>query len=161
MSTLFFVDVEAYGAVPALGKMTEFGIVTYPARQKHHGIVEICLPDPNNPAIPLPGRRLDELKVAKEAETWLNAQAQGRKVMVSDNPAYDFMWMADFFWRNLDYNPFGHSARRIADFYAGLCHDWDKSQKWKQLRVTAHDHNPVNDALGNVEAFDAMLKGKR
>jgi hypothetical protein len=25
--------------------------------------------------------------------------------------------------------------------------------KWKHLRQTPHDHNPVNDAKGNAEAF--------
>lgn len=25
--------------------------------------------------------------------------------------------------------------------------------KWKSLRKTKHDHNPVNDALGNAEAL--------
>ena len=159
--TLFFVDTEAYGAVPALGKMTEFGIVTYPQRQTFHGILELTTPDPTNPAIPLPGKRLDESVVATNTETWLNQQRRGRKIMVSDNPAFDFMWMADFFWRNLGYCPFGHSARRISDFYAGLVGDWDKAMDWKRLRITPHDHNPVNDALGNVEAFDRLMKGER
>jgi hypothetical protein len=162
--TLFFVDCEAYGAVPALGKLTEFGVVTWPRRQAFHGILLETTPDPENPAKPLPkanGRVFDETKVARDCDAWLNAQTTARKIMVSDNPAYDFMWMADFFWRNLGYNPFGHSARRISDFYAGLVHDWDESQKWKSLRITAHDHNPVHDALGNVEAFDRLLKGER
>jgi hypothetical protein len=29
---------------------------------------------------------------------------------------------------------------------------------WKQFRKTAHEHNPVNDAMGNVEAFDEILR---
>lgn len=29
------------------------------------------------------------------------------------------------------------------------------------LCVTPHDHNPVNDAMGNVEAFRRMLAGER
>ncbi len=56
---------------------------------------------------------------------------------------------------------FGHFARRIGDFYAGLAGDFADSQSWKKLRVTPHDHNPVHDAMGNVEAFERLLKGER
>ena len=27
-----------------------------------------------------------------------------------------------------------------------------------RFRRTAHDHNPVNDAMGNVEAFDEIMR---
>jgi hypothetical protein len=55
-------------------------------------------------------------------------------------------------------NPFGHSARRISDFWAGLNRNWSDTQSWKRFRRTAHDHNPVNDAMGNVEAFEEILR---
>jgi hypothetical protein len=29
----------------------------------------------------------------------------------------------------------------------------DTRAKWKHLRKTIHDHNPVNDAKGNAEAL--------
>ncbi len=48
----------------------------------------------------------------------------GVLVFVSDNPAYDWQWIAGMFDRaGLD-NPFGHSGRRISDFWAGLNGDW-------------------------------------
>ena len=58
-------------------------------------------------------------------------------------------------------NPFGHSGRRIGDFYAGLVGDFQKTQNWKRLRRTKHDHHPVHDALGNAEALVRLLKGER
>jgi hypothetical protein len=39
-------------------------------------------------------------------------------------------------------NPFGHSGRRISDFWAGLNRDWSDAQSWKRLRRTPYDHNP-------------------
>jgi hypothetical protein len=54
-------------------------------------------------------------------------------------------------------NPFGYSARRISDFYAGMKGDFFDSQNWKKWRVTKHDHNPVHDVLGNIEAFEKIL----
>ena len=48
-------------------------------------------------------------------------------------------------------NPFGFSGRRIGDLYCGLV--GDTMTKWKHLRKTIHDHNPVNDAKGNAEVI--------
>lgn len=58
-------------------------------------------------------------------------------------------------------NPFGHSARRISDFDAGLMGDFTKTMGWKRLRARPHGHNPVHDAMGNVEAFERLLRGER
>jgi len=77
---------------------------------------------------------------------------------VSDNPAYDWQWIAGMFDRAGMDNPFGHSGRRISDFWAGLNRNWSETPGWKQFRRTAHDHNPVNDAMGNVEAFEEILR---
>lgn len=81
--------------------------------------------------------------------------------MISDNPAYDWQWISFYFWKHLGRNPLGYSARRIGDFYAGLVNNFHKTNDWKKLRVTSHDHNPVHDAQGNAEALDRLLKGER
>jgi len=39
--------------------------------------------------------------------------------------------------------------------------DVNRQSDWKKLRITDHDHNPVHDALGNLEAFDRMMNGER
>ncbi len=74
---------------------------------------------------------------------------------------FDWQFINYYFHLFLGRNPFGHSARRIGDFYAGLVGDFTNASSWKKLRVTAHDHNPVNDAMGNLEAFERILKGER
>ncbi|MFS0885267.1 hypothetical protein [Aeromicrobium sp. 179-A 4D2 NHS] len=81
----------------------------------------------------------------------------GRATFVSDNNGYDFMWMAYYFDKHGHPNPFGHSSRRIGDLAAGLSGNWRKTSAWKKYRRTAHDHNPVNDALGNAEAYRTIL----
>lgn len=164
--SLIFIDCEAYGNCPALGNLTEFGAVEYESLRSFHGIIEETLPDPTNSAVPLLSsmslvdRDARREVVFSDFDRWL-AQFPGRPVMVSDNPAFDFMWIADGFWRSLGRNPLGHSARRIGDFYAGLTGDFRNAQKWKKLRVTKHDHDPVHDSQGNVEAFRRMLAGER
>lgn len=161
--SLIFVDVEAYGGAPSVGRMTEFGAVEYRTRGTFHGIIWKSEPDPTNPIVPLP----TELAVADPAivfstfDLWIRS-FKAPHVFVSDNNGYDWQWINDGFWRYLGYNPFGHSSRRISDFYAGLCGNfYTPARTWKHLRRTVHDHNPVNDAMGNVEAFERMVKGER
>lgn len=156
---LVFVDCETLGPCPGLGTLQEFGAVHYTSRKTFHGVCSIerwvkrQLPQP----------MLPPAEVFRDFYRWLvEILPKGlRPILVSDNPAWDFMWIQDGFWRHFGSNPFGHSARRISDFYAGLTGDFTNSQEWKRLRMTKHDHHPVHDALGNVEAFERMLKGER
>jgi len=139
--SLIFVDVEA-GPAPGSGEMSEFGAVEYPSFATFHG------KDASS-----------ETFMAFWA--WITTVSKGRPIFVSDNPAFDWQWINFYFWKHLKYNPFGHSARRISDYYAGLVGDWWETQSWKRLRVTKHDHNPVNDAMGNAEAFQRLENGER
>ncbi len=159
MSMYIMVDCEARGTSPVNGVLTEFGAVETLSRDTFHGRLYEAAPDPANPAVPIPGAEIAaDLEVATAFTAWI-AQVCGkaRPVMVSDNPAYDFMWIAGMFDRAGLPNPFGHSARRVSDFWAGLQHNWERTQGWKKFRQTPHDHNPVNDAMGNVEAFQRVL----
>ena len=158
---LVFVDCEARGISPVNGTMTEFGAVHYTSRATFHGRLEEASPDPANPAVPLlTGKRIaTDREVAERFSEWLKlAVGRARPVFVSDNPAYDWQWISGMFDRAGMDNPFGHSGRRISDFWAGLQGDWGFTQGWKKFRQTPHDHNPVNDAMGNVEAFEKILE---
>ena len=84
---------------------------------------------------------------------WLGEQTKGRPIFVSDNLAFDWQFINYYFHRFLGRNPFGFSGRRIGDLYAGLVKDASKATEWKQYRITAHTHNPVDDAKGNAEAL--------
>lgn len=157
---LIFVDCEARGRSAANGTMTEFGAVDFDSKKSFHGILFEGSPDPENPAIPIVGDRVtSDLAAATAFKAWLDEVSGGARVIfVSDNPAYDWQWIAAMFDRADMDNPFGHSARRISDFYAGIRGDFRKTQGWKHWRKTEHDHNPVNDAMGNVEAFEKMVQ---
>lgn len=95
-------------------------------------------------------------EVLEEFAAWLVAVCgPGRHPQfVSDNPAFDFQFVNNYCWRYLGRNPFGWSGRRIGDLYCGLQKDVQK--RWKKLRTTVHDHNPMNDARGNAEALIKM-----
>lgn len=157
---LIFVDVEAAeGISPANGKMTEFGAIEYKSRETFHGVLWESQPDPSNPAKSIiTGKHFDELKVMQDFADWLKTVSKSQPVFVSDNNGYDFQWINFYFDKHLGKNPFGHSSRRISDFWAGINRDFYNTQKWKSYRVTTHDHNPVNDAMGNVEAFERIIE---
>ena len=145
--SLVFVDCESNGGgCPATGRLTEFGAVEWTTREGFYS-GEIT-PE-------------SEVGVFERFAVWLGAVSKGRPIFVSDNPAFDWQWINDGFWRLQGENPFGHSARRIGDFYAGLVGDFHKTQDWKRLRRTKHDHHPLHDAMGNVEAFERLLNGER
>jgi len=138
-ANLIFVDCEGHGPAPTLNDDTlfEFGAVDYKSRQSFHG-------------------QGATKETFEKFNQWLN-QFPGRPIFVSDNPAYDWQFINYYFHKYLGRNPFGYSARRISDFYAGMKGDFFDSQSWKKWRITKHDHNPVHDALGNVEAFEKIL----
>jgi hypothetical protein len=162
MKNLVFVDCEATGPCPGLGELTEFGAVEYQSRRTFHGVLFESRPRADDPALSeRTGKGFDPLRVFGDFERWLRSVTSGRCIFVSDNPAYDFQWINYGFHHAVGRNPFGHSGRRISDFYAGLMGDFGQTQGWKRLQVTPHDHNPVNDAMGNVEAFERMLRGER
>ncbi len=136
------VDCEAPMGVgaPSVGDMTEFGAVELLSRESFYG-------------------RDSSEATFQNFEEWIIKVAAGRRpVFVSDNPAYDWQWVNFYFWKYFGHNPFGHSARRIGDFYAGLKHDFERHTDWKTLRITEHTHNPVDDAMGNAEALEFILK---
>ncbi len=180
MSTHYvIVDCEASGSTPFSGVLTEFGAVDLASDRCFYARLWPSAPDPEHPAVSVvsPGsqpevmvsfdtadglvkRRLTEIRSAfATMQEWLHSLGaeSDRSVFVSDNPAYDFLWIADGFDRSGLVNPFGWSGRRIGDLAAGLSGNWRNTQGWKKYRRTVHDHNPLNDARGNAEALRFLL----
>lgn len=169
--TWIVVDVEGDGPAPGLGSMVCFGaVVVEPGLSRtFYGqtapITDIFV----ETSLAISGftRRQHEafpwpLETMVAFSAWLRSISTDRLTFVSDNPAYDWQWINYYLHRFTDRNPFGFSARRIGDLYAGWKGDAGKSNDWKRMRETAHSHNPVDDARGNAEALlkmrDAGLK---
>lgn len=137
---IILVDVEG-GPFAGEGMMREFGAVAFtepPFKYRFHG-------------------RDDSVESMEAFQKWLRGLSR-TVFFVSDNPAFDWQHINWAFHTRLGSNPFGHSGRRIGDFYAGLKGNWRNTQEWKRLRRTPHDHNPVNDALGNAEALWEIME---
>lgn len=158
--SLFFVDCESDGPCPGLGYLTEFGAVEFATKKFFHGRLWHTKPNEHNPAIPV---RISQVGspalVFKDFADWIKKvnDDSTRPTFISDNPAFDWQWINHGFHNYCGANPFGFSARRIGDYYAGMVKRFHAHNDWKKFRITKHDHNPVNDALGNVEAFGHIL----
>jgi hypothetical protein len=160
--SLIVVDVEADGAIPHKYSMVCFGaVVVEPSLSKtFYGKTKPISDEWNEQALAVSGfsreehLTFDEPKdVMIEFDEWIKANSKGQAVFISDNPAFDWQWINYYFHFFLGKNPFGFSARRIGDLYAGLEKDFFAASRWKSLRKTKHTHNPVDDALGNAEAL--------
>ena len=129
------------------GRFDEFGAVAYNSRRAYHGIIGLT--------------NESRVEVFTDFEKWLIENVHGRPIMVSDTRHTTFSGSTTVSGQRSARSPFGHSASRISDFYAGLVGHFSRTQEWKRLRITPPDHNPVHDALGNVEAFERLPNGER
>lgn len=163
--SLISIDVESDNPSPANGSMVCFGAVLVNDLTKtFYGKTKPICSNWNETALSISGFTRDEhelfndpKEVMLEFEKWVIEVSVGRPKFISDNPAYDWQWINYYFHKYLGRNLFGHSASRIGDIYCGMVNDASKNYEWKRkLKKTKHDHNPVNDAIGNAEAIIRM-----
>ncbi len=74
----------------------------------------------------------------------------------SDNNGFDWQFVNWYFHYYLGKNPFGFSSTNIGSLYKGMVKN--TRHNFKHLRKTKHTHNPVDDAKGNAEALQSMIK---
>ena len=162
------VDVESDGPIPNKYSMVCFGavIVDQELNKTFFGKTKPISSEYISDALDVSGysreehESFDDPKVVMEnfAE-WISKNSKGKPTFISDNPAFDWQWINYYFHMYLGRNPFGFSARRIGDLYCGMKMDTSLNSEWKKLyRKTKHDHNPINDSIGNAEALLAMKK---
>ena len=157
------VDVESDGPIPGDYSMVCFGavVVREGLEQVFYGklkpIAEKWIPE----ALAVSGftreetLEFDDPKTIMEKFTqWISQATKGRPMFVSDNNGFDWQFINWYFWHFTGANPFGHSSTNLGSLYKGLVRD--TFQNFKHLRMTAHTHDPVDDARGNAEALLAM-----
>jgi hypothetical protein len=163
------VDCEASGPCPTAGDLIEFAAITEDGRDFQSGKLKPQNELYDRGAYNSLGidRTIHEsytglyVNEFEDFDRWLNGLG-GKPVFWSDNPAFDWQWINDGFCYWLaKKNPFGFSARRIGDLYAGANGNLRDSTGWKKWRVTKHTHDPLDDARGNLEAFLEIRKRYR
>jgi hypothetical protein len=161
--SLIVVDVESDGPIPNKYSMVCFGaVIVEPSLSKtFYGqvkpISDLWIPE----ALSISEFSREEhetfddpKQIMESFSLWIKNNSNGKPIFISDNTAYDWQFINYYFHYYLGENPFGFSARRIGDLYCGMVKD--TFAKWKHLRKTKHDHNPVNDAKGNAEVLLQM-----
>lgn len=161
-----FVDVEADGPSPVTHSLLQIGAVSINGDRfkanirprkgqkfSQQALTAIGMTRQQTLAFP------DYPIGVKDFHAWLMenfVKKNARPVFWSDNPAFDWQFINGYFsLLELD-NPFGFSARRIGDLFAGLNRDISKTVQWKKWRKTEHTHDALDDALGNMEAFNRI-----
>jgi len=165
MKKYVVLDVEGDGPVPGLFSMVCFGAVIYSDKldKTFYGKTKPIVDNFKESSLAISGFTREEHEGFDDPETvirnfanWLIENGITEPVLISDNPGFDAAWMNYYFHRYLGYNPFGSTSRRIGDLFCGM--EKDMRFDWKQYRKTIHDHNPVNDAIGNAEALLVLEK---
>ena len=153
------VDVESDGPIPYDYSMISFGAViadnpTKTFYGKLKPISDKWIPE----ALAVSGftredtlKFSDPIEVMKEFSNWVIENSRGRPMFISDNNGYDWQFINWYFHHFIGSNPFGFSSTNLGSFYKGVVRNM--RENFKHLRLTKHTHNPVDDAIGNVEAF--------
>jgi len=163
----FVVDVEADGPIPGIYSMVSFGVILVDKDElfnHFYGEVKPISQNWNPESLAISKFSRDQhlnfpepQKVMIEFNEWIKKNnTNGRPIFWSDNLAFDWQWINYYSHKFLNYNPFGHSGRRISDVICG--YEKDLRFSWKKLKKTKHTHHPVDDAKGNAEVLSLYLK---
>lgn len=162
------VDIEADGPVPSRYSMLSLGACTLGGEEFYVEIQPLVTASVNYGTVEfLREHGLDREKLITEGtsphqamflfDQWLTKVSKGDKVrFVSDNAAFDSMFVFWYFHAFIGRNPFGFSALSLTSLYAGFAKDTRRSNDYKKWRKTDHTHNALSDAKGNAEAMKEL-----
>jgi DNA polymerase III epsilon subunit-like protein len=172
---LVSVDIESSGQSPSVGSLLSIGacLVEAPATELYLELKPI--PDRPWSDEAQQVHLLDRDRLVSEGlspETamesfaaWLTETCgvDGRPIFVGFNAPFDWMFVADYFWRYLGRNPFGVSALDLKSYYMGRegVTLWAETRRVfvdRQLRLEPdHNHNALDDARGQAAIARVLL----
>ncbi len=163
--TYIMVDVETDGPIPSDFSMICFGaVVVEEALDKTfysqlRPISERWMPE----SLKISGFSReqtlqfdDPMEVISKFSIWVKEHSKDKPIFISDNNGFDWQFINFYFHHFLGDNPFGYSSTNLGSLYKGLVKDTFKN--FKHLRKTTHNHNPLDDVIGNAEALLYMKK---
>ena len=166
----FALDVEADGPCPGLYSMVSFAVVPVdePDRAFYSEIRPIGTrfqPE----ALAVAGFTREQTldfaptdEVMARFRDWAQTEiGAGRGVLVSDNPGFDAGFLTHACeWAGFA-NPFGHSARRLGDVWAGMSRDLRDTRGWKRLTSQRHTHHALDDARKVAQGWQQIQANLR
>jgi len=107
---------------------------------------------------------LDPRAAMERFAGWIDEAAAGRQpVFVGFNAPFDWMFVADYFWRYLGRNPFGISALDLKSYFMAREHidQWAGTRRADvdvALGTTPdHNHHALDDARGQARLAKVLL----
>lgn len=158
--TYVMVDIEADGPIPGDYSMVSFGaVIVEPGLERtFYGCLRPISDKWVPEALSVSGFTREETLAFAEPQVamqefavWLQQNARGRLLFISDNNGFDWQFINWYFHHFLGDNPFGHSSTNLGSLYKGMVKDMKSN--FKHLRKTEHTHHPVDDVKGNAEAL--------
>ena len=162
------IDVEADGPCPGLYSMIELGAVyiecdvtTY---KTFYGSLRPITNVWHGQALESIGRTRSEIMEFNDPKNtmelfynWVHSirEEDPRIGFISDNNGFDWQFVNYYLWKYVGRNPFGHSSTNLNSLCKGFLNK--PKRNIGRLRKTKHDHNPVNDCIGNVEALFKLI----
>lgn len=151
-------DVETNGPAPGIYSMLSLGAVaveeglTRRFYEEMRPLNDNCVPE----AIAACGYTMeqaytfkDPMEVMRKYAAWVSTFEKPR--FISDNNGFDWSFVNYYLWRFTGGNPYGHSSDNLRNLFQGL--ENSRRANFRRLRKTKHDHNALNDAIGNGEAM--------
>jgi DNA polymerase III epsilon subunit-like protein len=162
--TLVSVDVETSGNNPSNASLLSIGacLVDDPTKQIYLELKPLKDRDWGDEAETV--HKLDRSYLAESGlepaeamvqfEAWITANSAGtRPIFVGFNAPFDWMFVADYFWRYLGRNPFGISALDLKSYYMARngVERWAETGRQYICEVLGltpeRTHNALDDAL--------------
>jgi len=165
--SIFSVDIEADGPNPLQYNMIQVGVVLVDPERKldktFYGEFKPRTDNYKDEALNVVGVSHEhtltypnaEITMKKLAKWIAQVNIKGKPRMMADNAGFDWMFVNTYFHQYCGANPFGFSCLSLTSMFKGF--EKDYRANFKHLRKTKHTHNPVDDAMGNAEAFLAII----
>jgi DNA polymerase III epsilon subunit-like protein len=172
---LVSVDIEASGPSPSTGSLLSIGACLIEDPEIEFYVELKPLPDRPWDDDAARIHRLDRDALMRdglaaqaalaEFESWLSEKcgSSGRPIFVGFNAPFDWMFVADYFWRYLGRNPFGISALDLKSYYMGnrAVERWAETSRShidQRLGLTrVHSHQALDDARGQAEIARVLM----
>ncbi len=179
--TWISVDVETSGPTPSTGSLLSIGACV--VARPEQGIELLLRPDPSLTwsAEAESIHHLERTMLEREGRAPVSAMAAleawladvvpvgSRPVFVALNAPFDWMFIADAFWRHLGRNPFGVSAIDLKALYLGRhlgeVGAWAHTKRLEMLRRypvdLPHTHRALDDAREQAALCRAIVATER
>jgi DNA polymerase III epsilon subunit-like protein len=177
--TWISMDVETSGPTPHTGSLISIGACL--VEDTDTGIELLLRPDPAMPWLEEAEaiHHLDRATLGREGFAPADAMAElerwiaevtpegSRPVMVALNAPFDWMFVADAFWRYLGRNPLGHSALDIKAMFLGRhmpgVDRWGLTSRRAMLEhypvALPHTHGALDDAREQAVLCRLIVEG--